>query len=71
MTENALARRLIEEFGESMSASQIYRYFRIRKSKLPDTLETVVYPGNTRKRYACGSVARYFTSGRQREAVRI
>jgi len=69
MTEAALAARLTEKYGEAgMTASQVWKEFRIRKSPLPDTLEYVVPPGGKRKRYAPGSVARWWTQGRVAEA---
>jgi len=66
MTDAALADRLTAKYGEGgMSATQIYKEFHIRKVKIPDGLERVKMPTATkRKRYACGSVARWITEGR-------
>jgi len=71
MTEAALAKRLTDKYGEGgMSATQIYKEFRIGKLKIPDGLEIIRSPfGGKRKRYACGSVARWFLQGRVAEAI--
>jgi hypothetical protein len=72
MTETALAKRLTEKYGEGgMSASQVYSEFRIRKAKLPAGLETITSPFGKRKRYACGSIARWIALGRIPEGVVI
>jgi len=70
MTADALAKRLTDRYGEGgLTATQIYREFHIRKSKLPDGLESFTPPGSKRKRYSCGSVARWFTQNRIAEAI--
>lgn len=68
-TADALAKRLAEKYGEGgMTASQIYKEFHIRKAKLPEELESKPIGDGKRKRYALGSVARWWTRDRKPEA---
>jgi hypothetical protein len=68
MTPEQAAKRLMEKYGEGgMSAAQVYAEFGVRKERLPAGLEYWVKPGGKRRRYAPGSVARYYLQGRRPE----
>ena len=71
MTERELAKRLTEEYGEGgMSWNQVCKKFHIRKGSVPQDLETIKSPFATkRRRFTCGSVARYMTKDRVAEVT--